>query len=684
MTEEVGATGNWRCSGRLARALRSAAPAPSFGIRLWASVSLALYIALWLQLDNPAWAGTSAGVVCQPILGASLRKARFRMLGTAVGAVVIVVLSACFPESRGGFLLGLALWGAACALAATLLHNFAGYSAALAGYTAAIVAGDELGATGGTRGDVFIIAVSRSSEICIGIICAGLVLACTDLGGARRRLAALLAGIAAEITQGLAGTFRLVGAEQAATRPVRWDLTRRVVALEPAIDQAIGEASDLRYRSRTLQAAVDGLYAALSGWRTAAYHLERMPDDEGRREADAVLRRLQLTFGSLPAAEDVTSWTAEAPHLRLACEQAIRALVALPAGTPSLRLLADRTAEALWGLSRGLNGLVLLVDPARAVVRHGSASLRVPDLLPSLVNAVRAFVTIGAVALFWIFSGWPNGATAMTWATINVLLFSPYADRAYAGARLFALGIGLGCAFAAILNFAVLPGIETFAGFSLALGLVLVPGGTLAAGSWLGPMFAAMAANFSSLLGPTNQMNYDTQQFYNSALAIVAGNSAAALGMCLIPPIPPAIRARRLLKLTLRDLRRLTTSRIPRSNQAWEGHVYGRLSSLPDQADPIDRAWLLAALSVGTEVLRLRRIAPRFDLSAALDTALSALASGDSTMAIEGLAQIDRTLSGLPDTAPAMAVRLRARGSVRVISEALVQHAAYFDDGGAR
>jgi uncharacterized membrane protein YccC len=379
MSQVVGAAGNRRGTGRLASALRSAAPALLFGLRLWASVCLALYVAFWLQLDTPAWAGTSAGVVCQPILGASLRKAWLRMIGTVVGAVAIVVLSACFPQSRVGFLLGLALWGAACALGATLLRNFASYSAALAGYTAAVVAGDELGATGGTSPDVFIVAVTRASEICIGIVCAGLVLICTDFGGARRRLAALLAGIAAEITRGLANTCLLSGAGQAATRAIRWDLTRRVVALDPAIDQAIGEASDLRYRSRTLQSAVDGLFAALSGWRTAAYHLERMSSGDGQREVEAVLRRLPPEFGSLPEADDVTRWTVEAPSLRFLCEQAIRALVALPADTPSLRLLADRTAEALWGLSHGLNGLVLLTDPARAVIRRGVAKLRVPD-----------------------------------------------------------------------------------------------------------------------------------------------------------------------------------------------------------------------------------------------------------------------------------------------------------------
>ena len=71
------------------------------------------------------------------------------MIGTVIGATVIVVLTAFFPQDRIAFLGLLALWGALCAFAATALHNFSSYSAALAGYTAAIIAADNLGTTGG-------------------------------------------------------------------------------------------------------------------------------------------------------------------------------------------------------------------------------------------------------------------------------------------------------------------------------------------------------------------------------------------------------------------------------------------------------------------------------------------------------------------------------------------------------
>jgi hypothetical protein len=69
----------------LANGLRSARPAVLFGLRLWAAVCLALYVAFWLELDNAYWAGTTAAIVSLPSLGASLRKAWFRMIGTVVG-----------------------------------------------------------------------------------------------------------------------------------------------------------------------------------------------------------------------------------------------------------------------------------------------------------------------------------------------------------------------------------------------------------------------------------------------------------------------------------------------------------------------------------------------------------------------------------------------------------------------
>src|SRR6516225_2505391 len=153
-------------AARLANASRAAWPPLLFGLRLWVSVCLALYVAFWLELSDPYWAGITAALVCQPHLGASLRKGWYRMIGTVVGAVAIVVLTACFPQDRVAFLVGLASWGAGCAFVATILRNSSlALAAQLAGITAAIIASSELGATGGANGEVFMIAVIRCTEI---------------------------------------------------------------------------------------------------------------------------------------------------------------------------------------------------------------------------------------------------------------------------------------------------------------------------------------------------------------------------------------------------------------------------------------------------------------------------------------------------------------------------------------
>lgn len=665
-----------------ANAAKAAGPPLLFGLRLWASVCLALYIAFWLQLDNPFWAGTSAAIVCQPHLGASLRKGWYRMIGTLVGAVVIVVLTAWFPQARALFLIALALWGAACALLATLLRNFAAYAASLAGYTAAIIAADELGATGGLNADeAFILAISRVSEICIGIVAAGIILAGTDFGGARRRLAALFGALSAEITGRFSNMLALAGPDLPETQPTRRELIRRVIALDPIIDEAIGESSQLRYHSPVLQKAVDGLFGALAGWRTVAVLLKRLPHGEALHEANAVLQRIPP---ELRAAEHgvPAGWMADPAGLRKACAAAVRPLTTLPASTPSLRLLADHTARVLDNLADALNGLALLAGaPARSVPRRRGVQIRVPDWLPSLVNAGRAFVVIGIVEIFWIVTAWPNGATAITFAMITVLLFAPRADHAYTAAKGFMIGNALATVFSAIIAFAVLPGVETFEGFSLVIGLYLVPTGALLAQPGQSAMFAAMVINFVPLIAPANQMSYDTVRFYNGALAILAGSGAAAFSFRLLPPLPPAFRTRRLLALTLRDLRLLAPGNVSWVAADWESHIYGRLEVMPDAAEPVQRAQLLAALSVGSEIIRLRRLASSLDSGPDLDAALAALARGDSAIATARLARLDDQLASRPDGDSGASLALRARGSILVITEALVEHAFYFDAG---
>ena len=104
--------------------------------------------------------------------------------------------------------------------------------------------------------------------------------------------------------------------------------------------------------------------------------------------------------------------------------------------------------------------------------------------------------------------------------------------------------------------------------------------------------------------------------------------------------------------------------------------MYSRLRVVPAAAAPLQRAQLVTALSVGSAIIQLRRIARRLGLCPELDAALEAIARGDSAMATTRLGQLDGALAARPDTAG-----LQVRGSILAISEGLLQHAAYFDAG---
>lgn len=635
----------------------------SYGLRLWVSVSLALFVAYQLELDNAYWAAATAGVVCQPGLGASLRKGRYRCVGTIVGAMTIVALTAAFPQSRVGFLAGLALWCAICAFLATILRDSASYAAGLAGFTAVIIFAGVVD----NPGDTFRIAVTRASEICIGILSAGLVLMVTDLGGARRQLAQSLAEVAHQIAIGFSNTLAQA-MDTPESRRERRELTARVSALNNVIDQAIGEASDLRSRASGLEAALEGLLSGISAWRGIGNHLDTLSAREGK----AAVGSLLLTTAKVTASD----WQRDPLAVREICRAERRQILAMPAADVSSRILADGTAEALEGLERAANSLVLVTSPGCERPDRAGDWSTVSDMLPAVTNAFRTFVTLIAAEIIWIITGWSRGQSVIVFAAIVVIMFSPLAEEAYPTAARFALGAALTAALAAIVHFAVLPAVHDFIGLTLVLGAILVPFAALSAGQWQKVVFTAAVVLFMPLLAIENQPTYDVEAFLNSALAIVTGVALAMVFLRLVPPMVPAWRARRLLALSLRDLRRIAVRpKVPESD-AWISLLNRRLEAMWPQATLEQSAQLVAAFSVGESVIRLRTMRPRVARQPELDLALGALAAGDVGGA--RLAFVHFTNGQNEGAAPEALVGMRARAAATAIIDALARRPEFF------
>jgi hypothetical protein len=95
----------------------------------------------------------------------------------------------------------------------------------------------------------------------------------------------------------------------------------------------------------------------------------------------------------------------------------------------------------------------------------------------------------------------------------------------------------------------------------------------------------------------------------------------------------------------------------------------------------VPRAQLLAAFSVGSEIIWLRGIARSLELGSALDRALAAIGRGNSAAATAQLGRLDHDLTSMPRTGAAASLVLGIRARILALSEVLTDHAEYFDAG---
>jgi hypothetical protein len=109
--------------------------------------------------------------------------------------------------------------------------------------------------------------------------------------------------------------------------------------------------------------------------------------------------------------------------------------------------------------------------------------------------------------------------------------------------------------------------------------------------------------------------------------------------------------------------------------------MYARLAAMPDQAEPLQRSQLVAALTVGNQVLQLRAISPQLPFRSEFEAAMAALAAADCEASLARLAGFDRRLAALPDAEAGTGLGLHARASILTITEAIRQYPTYFDAG---
>lgn len=149
-----------------------------FALKGVISMTLALFVSMYLQLDRPYWALVSAVFLqIRPESGLVIEKALCQIFGSVVGGGFGILILAVFMPYPILALTCLTLWIGLNSAASSMVHNnnFI-YAFAMSGMTAGLVVILVMASPGAADSQaVFDIAQSRISEITVGALCAMLV-----------------------------------------------------------------------------------------------------------------------------------------------------------------------------------------------------------------------------------------------------------------------------------------------------------------------------------------------------------------------------------------------------------------------------------------------------------------------------------------------------------------------------
>ncbi|HEY9191539.1 MAG TPA: FUSC family protein [Methyloversatilis sp.] len=636
-----------------------------FSTATFAAAMLALYLALCIDLPRPYWAMITVYVVSQPMAAAVRSKALHRLLGTLLGAAAAVMLVPPLVNAPLLLSLALALWVGGCLAVSALDRSPRSYIVMLAGYTAAIIGFSSVN----QPADVFIMAVARTEEIVLGIVCATLVHSLF-------------------FPQPLGDTLR--------TRVGSW----LGEADHWALDILRGETAPALDHDRARMAG------AASEIHMLASHLPF--DTSHLRETTALVRalhdRILLLIPVLASlSERVTALSTEGDGPDRNTRQLMASVADwIAAGAPTagkdalLRDLAlqgvhmqgaDWDALSQLSLLSRLTDLVRTLHEAHALFAH----LDAPDALPSpslagaltaagqrplhsdpglaLLSGAAATISILLSCAVWIVTGWPEGSAAAINAAIVCCLFASMDDPAPA-IRLFGTSLMIAVPLAGIYLFLLLPMIDSFPMLVMVLAPTMLTIGLIMLDPRRALPALVVVLNFANVLAIQEHFSANFAGFLNINLAQFVGLFMAIFVTRSMRSMSAGTSARRLLRQTWHNLARLARGRDAQEPAAFASRMVDRLGLLTPRlaaASDDDLAGIdaLRELRTGMDLVALKELQPGLPaasantlsrLLGAVGAHYAALSSGRPTDDSALLPLIDQALHRLATT-PGSAAR---------------------------
>jgi uncharacterized membrane protein YccC len=518
-----------------------------FSLKTFAAAILALVISYWLEVKEPQWAVFTTYLLAQPLVGAIWAKGAFRLAGTVGGAVFAVLCVGLFAQAGPLFILAMALWLAICAYGATLARNYASYGFALAAFSAPLIGFGSIA----TPDQVWAMAVDRTTEVALGIVCVGLVHMVVLPRYAGDALSASLASTFSSLAHFAAIILRPDTPEKVFA-DIRRQMSEEAIKFDSLRSYAVFETPELRGHDEALSRMMRAFLGLLSVGRGLYVRLDdlrRHQDQNMAAHLDPVLNKLADLFDAIAADRGGPHSPAVNAALSAARDligQAQTQLEAMVESEPleSLAnglLVLQRIGDMIGSLSRVVVGVTTApVEPSGP--RVVAAIER--DRGAALAQAARAASALILIGMFWIASAWTAGAMAMTGLAIMMVFFVT-AEKPGRVALSYVLVIALAMTVAFFAMAFIMPRLGDFPMLAALLAVVLIPTGIIMSIPRYTFLATAFAAFFLSQLGLSNMPSFDTASYIDNSVGLLLGLGAGVLAIDLILPYDPAATRRR-------------------------------------------------------------------------------------------------------------------------------------------
>ncbi|WP_413738399.1 FUSC family protein [Sodalis sp. RH21] len=605
-----------------------------YSAKSFAAAMLAYYIALAIGLERPSWSIITVYIVSQTSVGASLSRSVYRLTGTIIGAVMTVVIVPNFANTPIICSMVLTGWITVCLYLSLLDRTPRAYAFVLAGYTASLIGFPAVF----DPGAIFDTAITRVQEIIIGILCASLI----HRYVIPKRIAGLFNG---KLSATLCYARQMV-AETLKGKPSEQG---KQLQLALALQSLEGVGHHLPYDfaiSKSSRKARQLIHDRLSRLLVVSSQLH---------DYLQVLKALHENIVTLVneiilwlACEDSTERKSSAEALLLRCvkSQQLSSAKALNFNEELQVNFIKQLQEMIMLLQQceQLSHAILSAKPVQMLkeVKDVKGYVFHRDHFTAARAALGAFAIIFGGCLLWIYSAWPDGATAVSILGVCCTLFGSF-DTPAPHIVKYIVGSVYGVILSLLYSFALLPEVTEFNVLVAALAPAYLLAGSLQAR----PPTTFMAMGITLTLPILSELGArysgDFAAAVNTAVALFAATGFAVVSMGLLQTVQADSAINRLLHRCRRDIRHRAMGLSSNNDVRWTNLMIDRtallLPRLQRSSQPAELVLdnMLNYLNIGLAVTHLRRLLDQLEGETALrvNDVLRLLARGAQTSELQ-------------------------------------------------